>query len=130
MIKIKILSGPYAGKEREITEEMGVDPHPLFMEFVRFGYRWHVDYSRANESEKFQWWREDLAARIVRALREGRPVFFQDVEYRSSSSRDEVFEVAGKIEDAIVGSGYFVTVGYDDERGVLIATGPREHKLQ
>jgi len=91
------------------------------------GSRWEIDYSQATSNEAFEWGRQDMAVRVVRALAEGRTVFFQAVEYRAAT-RDDVVLVSGQIEDAIVAGGYLVIVEYDDERGVSIGVHP-EHRL-
>ncbi len=133
MIIIKILSGPHAGKSRWIRDGRfrgrEIDPVRLLEQLRALGSRWQIDFSRATENETIDWGRADMTLRYVRALIEGRPVFFQGVEYRAASEA-EVPTVAQTIEDAIVTSGYHVVVEYDDQRGVSIATGPPEHRLQ
>lgn len=133
MIIIKILSGPHAGKSRWIRDGkfLGreIDPVRLLEQLRALGSRWKIDFSKATENETIDWGRADMTLRYVRALLEGRAVFFQGVEYRAATE-DDVPTVAQSIEDAVATSGYYVVVEYDDERGVSIATGLPEHRLQ
>ncbi|MBI2612202.1 hypothetical protein HYW59_00080 [Candidatus Kaiserbacteria bacterium] len=133
MIVIKILSGPHAGKEREVNNNMyegaEIDPVQLLHQLVNIGSVWKIDFSRANPAEIIDWGRADMVARIMRALVHGRVVEFMGVQYRAQS-RDEIPRLAGEIEDAIVYSGHHVVVARDDENGVLIEIGQREHPLQ
>lgn len=133
MIVIRIVSGPHAGKVRELHDNVhgGVefDPIELLRQLVQLGSRWQIDYTAASKNEKLDWFRADLSCRVVRALLEGRPVFFEGKRYQAASKED-VGNLTGEIEDAIAGSGHYVTVVSDDEHGVRIGAGQREHPLQ
>jgi hypothetical protein len=133
MIIIRILSGPYAGKVWEVRDNTyeghEINPSRLLWQLVEVGSRWQIDFSNATENETVDWGRADMTLRYLRALLEGRSVFFQEVEYHADSP-DQAPVVGQQIEDAIVVSGHYVTVEYDDERGVSIAVGKREHPLQ
>ena len=132
MIIIRILSGPHAGKERVVRDNMyegaEINPLRLLQQLVRLGSRWHVDFSEATRDEILEWGMADMVNRIMRAFVEGRPVFFQDKRYQASSI-EEARRLSGEVEDAIVYSGHHVVVARDDENGVLIETGQREHPL-
>ena len=72
MIRIRLLSGPYAGQEREIPAD--ANPADFIAAILQHGWDWQVDYFQATEEEKFLWFRQDLVARCVRALSKGRQV--------------------------------------------------------
>jgi len=129
MITITALTGPYAGKVREVTEEMGIDPMALLREFAGHDWKWWVDFSRATEREAFLWGRADMVARIMAALAHGRSVTFAGAVYRVDNP-DALLTVAGAVEDAVVESGYNVRVESDDAHGVMIGTGGTEYKVQ
>ena len=119
MIKVILQSGPLAGRER--TFKKGgepVNPAELFASLVSHGWQWETDYSRATEGEILLWFREELAARVLRALRDGRPVKFLGAEYRAK--KESILEVGQAIEDAIVASGRLVTIDADDEQGLVV----------
>jgi hypothetical protein len=103
------------------------DPSELIMDLVRQGYVWDIDWSRATEQETFLWGQADMVGRILRALSDGRPVFFQGTEYRATP--ETIKEVAGQVEDAIANSGYMVVVEADDEQGVRIGIRGTEHPV-
>ena len=131
MIRIKCLTGPFAGRVREFlgtrlidprTGEAGeeINPHSLFASFRLHKWSWEVDYSEATQEETVAWFRADLAARSLRALERGLPVKFMGREYRVGPG-ESVLEVAGRLEDAIVSSGRMITLDADDEEnGVVI----------
>lgn len=133
MIVIKILSGPHAGKEREVRDNMyegtEINPLQLLGQLVQIGSVWKIDFSQASPAEVLDWGRADMINRIMRALLRGRVVELMGKEYRAQY-RDDILRLAGEIEDAIVYSGHHVVVARDDETGVLIETGQREHPLQ
>ena len=133
MIIIRILSGPHAGKEREVRDNMyegtEINPLQLLRQLVEIGSMWRIDFSQATPAEVLDWGRADMVARIMRALERGRVVEFMGVQYRAQAL-DDLPRLAGEIEDAIVYSGHFVVVARDDENGVLIDVGQREHPLQ
>lgn len=125
MIKIKCLSGPWAGKVRtfqgrlclETGEE--VNPSILFKSFCQCGWQWQVDYAGITEEEILLWFRAELASRTFRALRAGRPVFFRGQRFKSPEEGGPK-EVAGRLIETIVASGRMVTIDSDDEKGVVI----------
>jgi hypothetical protein len=128
-MKITALTGPYAGRTRGVDDRV-VDPYELLRGFVDHGHEWSVDYSSAvSERERLAWAIPDLACRSIRALRAGRPVWFEGVEYRAERPGD-VPRVAGEIEDAMVYSGHYVKLESDDEHGVVIGIGPPERPVQ
>ncbi len=132
MIAIKIVSGPHAGKRRVVRDgkHQGrkVDPLKLLRSLIGLGSRWEIEYTQADDNEAFEWGRIDYTARMFRALIERRPVYFMGVAYLATPENlEHVLEV---LETAIVQSGYTIRLEYDDERGVSIATGATEHKLQ
>ena len=116
MIKIKCLSGSYAGEARTPPPEM--NPAEIFASLVQYGWAWEVDYTAATNEEILLWFRAELVARILRALKAGLPVQFLDGEYLASG--DDLAVVAGELEDVIVASGREVTIDSDDERGLVI----------
>ena len=118
MIRITLLSGQFAGRTREFT--LGdVEPHELFTAFIGHGDHWQVDYTAGTEEEVFLWFRAELVARILRALKEGRPVSFLDRRWQVAAG-DNLTAIAGEVEDAIVASGRLVTLDSDNESGLVI----------
>lgn len=126
MITIAALSGPHAGKVREVPE--GFDPMALLREFAGHDWKWQVEFSAATERETFLWARADVVARIMAALLHGRSVSFDGTTYRAERIED-LERVVGEVEDAIVDSGYMVRVERDDDEGVVIGTGDTEHSV-
>ena len=133
MIVIRIISGPHAGKVREIVDGefdgVPINSDQLLMQLFELGSRWELDLSVATGAEIFDWGRSDMVVRYFRALVEERPVIFMGVEYFAKSA-EEITEVVQRIEDVIVASGHNVFLEYDDERGVSIGTHGTEYKLQ
>lgn len=113
MIKIKCLTGPYAGQIREAPENQ--NPLKVLVSMVELGWQWEIDFSLATRDETVAWGGADLMARAVRAVKEGRGAFFMGVEY-STMEDLQVFE------DEIVSSGYYVQVASDDHNGLVIYT--------
>lgn len=129
MIKIKILKGKYAGVERTLPSSApDINALDLLVGLVREKEYWEIDWAQATEKEKLEWGRADMVARILRALREGRSVFFQGREYQATL--EKIKDVAGEVEDAIASSGCMVSVESDDENGVRIGTRGPEYPLQ
>ena len=127
MIFITIVSGPHAGKTREISEDMNVPSHELLVQLWQMSSVWEIDFSRATPAEMLAWGRADLGVRCIRALFAGLTVSFLGELYKASIQEDASAMVA-KVEDVIVQSGHFVGIEYDDERGVCIGVaGPRIH---
>lgn len=121
MIKMKMLSGPHAGK---VSDTSGLQPEELLSSALEHGWQWEIDYSQATEEEKFRWLAQDIAVRCVRALAAGLPVRFMDRTFQIRSKDPEQFrQVAGELEDLIVNSGRIITLGSDDENGVVIKEG-------
>ncbi len=121
MIKVKMLSGSYVGQERVVPPE--ISARDLLGDCLVKKWSWSVDYTAATEDEAYEWGWQDLSCRIIRALGRGLPVMFLGKEYRLADTEDpeELWQIAGAIEDAIASSGHLVTIGYDDARGVGIA---------
>jgi hypothetical protein len=117
-VRIRFLSGNRAGAEQEVPQS--TDPLEAITFCVQQGWAWEVVWASARDAqETFLWARADLVGRILRALREGRPVYFNGVRY-AVTGPDPIGIVAGQVEDAIVNSGANVKVGTDDEDGVVI----------
>ncbi len=114
MIRVKCLSGPYAGRSRFPAED--VNPPDLLGSFLQHGWQWEVDYSQATGVEILRWFRADLGARAIRAMRKGLQVSFMG----------KVYSDPMELEDAITYSGRGVSLGRDDESGVEIT----DHDLQ
>jgi hypothetical protein len=126
-MRITILSGPYAGQSRDIDAQI-VDPLALLADLVRRNCEWHIDWtSDTSPSDAFIWARADLVWRITRALQRGRRVTFGETTF---TARQDIEQVAGQIEDAIVQSGLHVFIARDDNAGVIIGIGPPEHVVQ
>lgn len=127
MIRVTMLTGPYAGRTEVVPAE--VTPHELLGEFLVKGWAWSIDYAEATEEEAFEWWRQDLSARVVRAIRRGLPVTFLGAVYHVEDMADTtaLTRVIGEIEDAIVASGRVVTLGRDDETGVVVLAAGFSH---
>ena len=105
MIKLMILSGPFAGRTRIIPADM--KPDDLFRDLLAHGWKWEVDYSQATTEEHWNWARHDLAIRLVEVLRQGQAVRFMGQEYRG-------LERVGDLEDAIAESKRMVSWKYHD----------------
>ena len=120
MIKVKVLSGQYAGQTRVVPPN--VSARDLLGDFIAKRITWSIDYENATSEESFEWGRQDMACRILRALRAGLPVVFREEVYqlRDIADFDQLAELVGRVEDAVADSGRVVALGYDDERGVLI----------
>ena len=135
MVIIKIIAGPYAGQVRRVRDNrfrgMPVDPVRLLTQLMQRGSRWEIDYSQADRNEIVDWGRADLTVRYLRALYEGRPVRFMGGEYRATAGdQKEAVAIGQQIEDIVSTSGHYVFLESDDENGVSIGIGPREHRLQ
>ncbi len=117
MIKITLLTGPFAGETREVPKN--IDPLQLIMSFVYHEDEWEIDYSEATEEEILEFMKADIAGRIIKALKDGRKVYFLDKVYEAETE-EEIFEVAQEIEDDIVKSKKFITILKDDENGLII----------
>ncbi len=133
MITIKILSGPHAGKVRElhdnVHEEDEINPDVLIWSLVQMNSTWEIDFSQASENELFEWGRADIISRVMRALMKGLSVEFQGLHYFLAKIAD-LETVVGTLEDAIVGCGMNIFLAKDDETGVLISCHSREHQVQ
>ncbi len=133
MIKITILSGPFRGRSRTfigtnlllsarplaLGEE--VKPGELFAGFLAHEDAWEVDYSQATPEEAQIWFLADLAARVNKALLDGRSVRFMDREW-SWKPGDDLLRLIGEVEDTIADSGFMITLESDDENGLVIGT--------
>lgn len=125
MIKVTLLEGVDAGTQL-VDSRMEMDPSGFFEALWREDQGWLVDYDEATEEEFFLWRPHDLAARVIRALRAGRPVFFLGQKFEAEEKED-VLEVAGNLEDAIVASDRIkinklrmITISSDDKTGLVI----------
>lgn len=118
MIKMSALTGPHAGKTREVTEKIGPE---VIWEFLKKGWAWSIDYSSATDMESFAWFRIDLMARVVRALQNGLPVEFEGVRYATTTETAWDI-VAQEIEDVVGNCDKLITLEWDDERGVKIVS--------
>jgi hypothetical protein len=120
-IKVTVLSGPYAGRTEEVLPD--ISARNLLGDFLIKRWGWSVDYSAATEDEAFEWGRQDLSVRIIRALGRGLPVTFLEKIHRVVDTTNAVaFErIVGEVEDAIASSGRIVSLDYDDARGVGVA---------
>lgn len=116
MVRMKLLSGPYKGRVRDVSNQ---NSQEMLTSVFQHGWSWEIDYSHATSSEKYEWGRWDMVFRILRALKNGKTVEFMGKTYQAQSAAD-LPEVAQEIEDAITSSGRMVTVDQDDENGVLI----------
>lgn len=117
MIKMKILSGKYAGRENIFSLDYG-DPMDLLADCVEKHISWEIDCSQASSEEILIWMAADMIARIFRALQENRPVFFFGKQY--VATEENFLTVAQQIEDDIVSSGLMVTILSDDKDGLRI----------
>lgn len=128
MIKMAMLTGPYAGQTRDVSAA-DVGPEKLLGDCLKKGWEWDIDYSAATQVEAIEWFRHDLSCRVIRALHKGLPVRFLEKTYvlKNPKNRGELKKVAGQVEDAIVRSSFLVSLEYDDERGVRISTHGHEH---
>lgn len=118
MIRVKLIDGSYAGRVREIPEYF--EPLEFLNEISRHGWHWEVDYSQTTSKESFVWGRADMVVRAVRALAEGRRVYFLGKIYLG-------LEAVGELEDAVVDSGRMIRLGFDDKRGVQILAPEQEN---
>lgn len=119
-IKVKVLTGPHTGEERVVPPD--VSAHDLLGDCLVKKWLWSVDYTAATEDEAYEWGRQDLSCRIIRALRKGLPVTFLGKTYQlpATTSSEAFEEIVGVVEDAIVSSGRIVSIGYDDSRGIEV----------
>lgn len=119
MVRIRILSGPYAGRERTSDKARlaGIDPQVLLTDLARQGYRWAVDFSDASEEEALEWGLADMVGRILAAAMDGRAVRFMGRRWNFTGidfASSEAQTMVGEIEDAIVYSGRNIGVLIDD----------------
>lgn len=133
MVKITLLSGRFKNRTRhfsgtKVVESFNplvlgedINPHNLFLGFLAHQDAWEVDYSRANPEEAQVWFLADLAARVNRALQDGRVVRFMDHEW-SWQPGDNLLRLIGEVEDTIADSGFMITLESDDENGLVIST--------
>ncbi|MBU2214221.1 hypothetical protein KJ996_06340 [Patescibacteria group bacterium] len=132
MIRIEITSGVWKGRVRYFfgtrvvksffpLQELGeeVDPYGLFAGFLKHGDKWAVDYNQATDEEVLAWFRAELAARIIRALEDGREVKFLNQVWHAQEG-DDLQVMGQEIEDVILASGRMVIIDSDDEDGVVI----------
>ncbi len=113
MIRITAVGGEHDGLTRVPPVDM--EPLELLKSMLLHGIGWEIDYSQADETERFVWGRADTVYRAIRALREGRPVRFLERIFEGLD-----MEVAGALEDAIADSGRMVKLTVDDATGVTI----------
>ena len=125
MVIIKALSGPFAGKEKELFPYE--NPMGFFTSMYRHGWRWESDYSRATQEEIVRIFRAEIIVRLMRALFAGLPVIFMNKTWHAGD-KSEVEKMAQEIEMAIVESGMMITIESDDENGLVI--GVRNYEVQ
>ncbi len=128
MITITALTGPHAGKIREVPTDF-LDPLSLLQEFAKNDWKWDIDWTNATEEEAFIWGRADMVGRILAALLHGRTVWFQGTEYCVTNPA-ELEQVLSEVEDVIVESGFNVAVESDDANGVRIGIRGTELPMQ
>lgn len=79
-MKIKALTGPYAGKVRAVAA--CDDAYELLWSMVERGWDWVIKFERRDDQDVLEVWAHaDLDMRIVRALRDGRGVHFMGTTY-------------------------------------------------
>lgn len=129
MIKIKILTGSYAGQERVVPDS--IDPQELLMQLAGQGWRWEIEWPAANDREAAIWARADMASKIISALFYGRFVHFMGFEWRvpAGADRNEAHRIVGEVEDAISNSGANVFVESDTDEGVTIGVDSSSRPL-
>lgn len=120
MIRLKILSGKYKGKVREMPDD--VDPSHILGHLLKDKCKWKIDYSKATDQEAFAWGQADLTMRCIRAFQEGRPVYFQKKTYTSINQVQE-------LEDDIVKSNCVVGIKQDNSLGLIIDAIPATSHL-
>lgn len=103
VIKIKALTGPYAGQVRVPNSD--VSPVDLLMSFLQHGWEWSIDFSHAGELEALEWARRDIGARMLRAQIQNKPIRFLGKDYAN----------AQEAEDAITSSSRMIYVVRDNE---------------
>ncbi len=125
MIRVTLVNGDYAGETRVIPSD--ISPESLLGSFLEYGWEWSIDYSQATEEEIFEWARQDMSCRILRALKEGRSVRFLDKEFRLKTgwSSKELIKVTVEVETMVTNSDRIVSIEYDDETGVGIKDNGR-----
>lgn len=138
MIKVMVLSGSFEGRVRfflgtKVIESLApvklgeeINPADLFSGFNNHQALWEVDYSQASPEEIYVWFRQEIAARIFRALVNNKAVKFMDREWRWQADGSSLANLAGEIENTIVNSGFMITLLSDDEDGVVIGTSGLE----
>ncbi|MBU2260179.1 hypothetical protein KKC44_06295, partial [Patescibacteria group bacterium] len=75
--------------------------------------------NQATDEEVLAWFRAELAARIIRALEDGREVKFLNQVWHAQEG-DDLQVMGQEIEDVILASGRMVIIDSDDEDGVVI----------
>lgn len=115
VIKMTLLSGPFADRIREIRWGE-VEPLDLLGSCVAHQWHWHINYADATPEEAFFWLRAEIGARMVLATLEGRSMFFEGVEHSDPQ----------EFEDAISSSGSMVGIERDDETGFWVTSGGPE----
>jgi hypothetical protein len=118
VVKAQIFTGPLAGLPHEVPAD--IDPVSFLRIFLKTGWEWKLDVSAATSSEKKIWLRADLGARIIRALKQKRPVFYNGRVFSCDGSQEEVFKVGQCLEDAIVADDLIVSIVADNEKGLVI----------
>ena len=120
-IRVKLLSGPYAGQTWPIAPE--TVPTAFLTQFLEQGWAWEIEFSDASPEEEDAWRLADFQCRIVRAIGSGLPVSFLGIVYQvdDTDNMEERRDIGDAIETALHASKQNVTIEYDDGRGVSIA---------
>lgn len=114
---MRYLSGPHEGMTRNVSK---LDPKTIFRRLLEFGSDWNIDYSQATEDEKSIWYGFDVKSRIIRALADGRCVYYMGRAYLADDT-SKVIEVAIQVLEDINRSAHYCNLEIDDEYGVVIA---------
>ena len=118
MVKLQIINGQLAGAPFEVPA--GLEPIPLFTFYIEEGWEWKLDVTAATSDEKKVWLRADFGARIMRALMQCRPVFYNGQVFSSNGTLEEVFKVGQRLEDEIAADNLMVAIISDDENGLIV----------
>lgn len=118
MVRLQVLTGMLAGAPWEVP--VGLDPVPLFIFYIKEGWEWKLDVTAATSDEKKIWLRADMGARIIRALMQTRPVFYNGRVYICDGSQLEVFKVGQRLEDQITADNLMVVIVADNDDGVVV----------
>lgn len=114
MISVKLLNGDFAGETKDIKPTC--DPVDFLGNLCRLGWKWEIDYSKADKDEFQRWAESDINFRCIRSLEDGRQVRFLGKVYQG---RESILRLC----DDICSAGKKIGILCDDDYGVVIATG-------